>query len=118
MPRVSLPLRGLPRPELRYPVRDELGHDVARLDMAYPLARVGVEFDGEHHQATSAFRADLALHNCLAALGWTVLQASTADVLRNPTPSPPKSAPCSTSAPPDPPLPTSPERGVRPSARV
>lgn len=82
--RLSLVLRGLPRPQLQYLVRDELGHDIARLDMAYPLARVGVEFDGEHHQAASAFRADLARHNRLAALGWTVLRATAADVLRNP----------------------------------
>ncbi len=30
------------------------------------------------------FRADRARHNRLAALGWTVLRASAADVLRNP----------------------------------
>lgn len=82
--RVLLMLRGLPRPELQYQVRDELGGHVAWLDMAYPAARTGVEFDGEHHQDTPTFRADLARHNRLAALGWTVLRASAADVLRNP----------------------------------
>lgn len=82
--RVSLVLRGLPRPELQYQVRDELGVHVAWLDMAYPVARVGVEFDGEHHQEARVFRADLARHNRLAALGWTVLRASAADVLRTP----------------------------------
>ena len=82
--RVSLVLRGLPRPELQYQVCDELGDHVAWLDMAYPVARVGVEFDGEHHQETRVFRADLARHNRLNALGWTVLRASAADVLRNP----------------------------------
>lgn len=82
--RLSLVLRGLPRPELQYQVRDELGDHVAWLDMAYPSARAGVEFDGEHHQEASVFRADLARHNRLAALGWTVLRASAADVLRNP----------------------------------
>ncbi|MGH3865576.1 MAG: endonuclease domain-containing protein [Pseudonocardiaceae bacterium] len=82
--RVSLMLRGLPRPELQYRVRDELGEHVARLDMAYPSARAGIEFDGEHHQNTPTFRADLARHNRLAALGWTVLRASAPDVLRNP----------------------------------
>jgi pyruvate/2-oxoglutarate dehydrogenase complex dihydrolipoamide dehydrogenase (E3) component len=65
-------------------VCDELGDHVAWLDMAYPAARAGVEFDGEHHQNTLTFRADLARHNRLAALGWTVLRASAADVLRNP----------------------------------
>jgi very-short-patch-repair endonuclease len=82
--RVSLVLRGLPKPELQYPVRDELGNQVAWLDMAYPAVRAGVEFDGEHHQEARAFQADLARHNRLAALGWTVLRASATDVLRNP----------------------------------
>jgi hypothetical protein len=82
--RMSLVLRGLPRPELQYHVLDELGDHVAWLDMAYPAARAGVEFDGEYHQDTPTFRADLARHNRLAALGWTVLRASAADVLRNP----------------------------------
>lgn len=82
--RVSLVIRGLPRPELQYQVRDELGDHVAWLDMAYPFARAGVEFDGEHHQQERVFRADLTRHNRLAALGWTVLRASATDVLRNP----------------------------------
>lgn len=82
--RLSLVLRGLPRPELQYRVRDELGDHVAWLDMAYPSARAGIEFDGEHHQNTPTFRADLARHNRLAALGWTVLRASATDVLHNP----------------------------------
>lgn len=82
--RLSLVLRGLPRPELQYQVCDELGDHVAWLDMAYPAARAGVEFDGERHQNPLAFRADLARHNRLAALGWTVLRATAADVLRNP----------------------------------
>ncbi len=82
--RLSLVLRGVPRPELQYQVRDESGAHVAWLDMAYPAARAGVEFDGEHHQEVPVFRADLARHNRLAALGWTVLRASATDVLRHP----------------------------------
>lgn len=82
--RVSLVLRGLPRPELQFQVRDELGNHVAWLDMAYPDVQAGVEFDGEHHQEAPTFRADLARHNRLTALGWTVLRATAADVLRNP----------------------------------
>ena len=82
--RLSLVMRGLPRPELQYQVGDELGDHLAWLDMAYPAVRAGVEFDGEHHQSPLAFRADLARHNRLAALGWTVLRATAADVLRNP----------------------------------
>lgn len=82
--RLSLVLRGLPRPELQYRVCDELGDHVAWLDMAYPGARAGMEFEGEYHQDMRTFRADLTKHNRLAALGWTVLRASAADVLRNP----------------------------------
>lgn len=58
--RLSLVLRGLPRPELQYRVCDEIGDHVAWLDMAYPSVRAGVEFDGEHHQNTQKFRSDLA----------------------------------------------------------
>ena len=82
--RLSLVLRGLPRPQLQYQVRDELGDHIAWLDMAYPSARVGVEFEGEHHQNTPTFRADLTKHNRLTALGWTVLRATATDVLRHP----------------------------------
>jgi very-short-patch-repair endonuclease len=82
--RLSLVLRGLPRPELQYQICDEVGHHVAWLDMAYPAARAGIEFDGGHHQDPLMFRADLARHNRLATLGWTVLRATAADVLRNP----------------------------------
>jgi hypothetical protein len=82
--RLSLILRGLPRPELQYWVCDESGEHVAWLDMAYPSVRVGVEFDGEYHQNALTFRADLPKHNQLAALGWTVLGGSATDVLRNP----------------------------------
>lgn len=82
--RLLLVLRGLPRPELQYQVLDELGAHVALLDMAYPEDRVGMEFDGRYHQEGAAFRADLARHNRLVALGWRVLRASSADVLRYP----------------------------------
>lgn len=82
--RLSLVLRVLPRPQLQYQVRDELGDHIAWLDMAYPSARVGVEFEGEHHQNTPTFRADLTKHNRLTALGWTVLRATATDVLRHP----------------------------------
>jgi very-short-patch-repair endonuclease len=82
--RLSLVLRGLPRPELQYQVRDEFGDHVAWLDIAYPSARAGMEFEGEHHQNAPTFRADLARYNRLAALGWTVLRASATDVLRYP----------------------------------
>jgi very-short-patch-repair endonuclease len=99
--RVSLMLRGLPRPELQYQVRDEIGDHVAWLDMAYPAARAGVEFDGEYHQDAPVFRADLARHNRLTALGWTVLRASATDVLRNPDAFATQVRSCSANTPPD-----------------
>ena len=47
--RLVLVLRGLPRPELQYPVYDERGEFVARLDMAYPWCKLAIEYDGRGH---------------------------------------------------------------------
>ena len=38
---------GVPRPQLQWPVHDEHGRVIARLDFAWPEAKVWVEFDGK-----------------------------------------------------------------------
>lgn len=44
--RLALVLRGLPKPELQYLLRDRAGRVIARLDMAYPQHRFAIEYDG------------------------------------------------------------------------
>ena len=73
---------GLPRPVAQYVVRDDDGCHVARLDFAYPEAKVAVEYDGSLHWAQR--RDDDRRRDRLRALGWTVIVVSASDVFREP----------------------------------
>ena len=75
---------GLPSPLVQHEVFDGYGRFVARLDLAYPGVRLGVEYDGDHHRERATFRRDVARLNALHGAGWTVLRFTADDVLRNP----------------------------------
>jgi very-short-patch-repair endonuclease len=64
-------------------VVDAIGF-VARLDLAYPRFRIGIEYDGGHHRERAVFRRDVARLNRLRLCGWTVLRFTADDVLRHP----------------------------------
>ena len=81
--RVTVVLGGLPEPVVQYEVFDG-GRFVARLDLAYPEYRVGLEYDGDHHRERDTFQRDAVRLNRLHLLGWTVLRFTADDVLRNP----------------------------------
>jgi very-short-patch-repair endonuclease len=75
---------GLPIPEFQYEVWHQ-GRFVARIDAAYPNARLGIEVDGfAHHSSMSAFQRDRTRQNRLVALGWTVLRFTWWDVNERP----------------------------------
>lgn len=82
--RLALVLRGLPRPEAQYSVYDDNGDFVARLDMAYPHLRLGVEYDGRGHLDDAVRERDLRRANELELCGWLVLRFSSADVYIRP----------------------------------
>lgn len=70
---------GLPEPELNFDVRDPRGRVIACVDLAYPAARVAIEYEGEHHLfAPEQWARDLARHEALAAAGWFVIRVSAA----------------------------------------
>jgi Protein of unknown function (DUF559)/AbiEi antitoxin C-terminal domain len=73
---------GLPRPVAQYEVRVH-GRLIARLDLAYPRKRVGIEYEGDHHRERSTFRRDVARGNALREAGWTIVRVTADDVLRN-----------------------------------
>ena len=75
---------GLPRPVLQHRVRDADGRFVGTVDLAWPTAKVLVEFDGNVHRERRVFVADLRRQNGLVVAGWTVLRFSSADVLGRP----------------------------------
>lgn len=83
--RLVLVLAGLPEPVVQHRVHDdESGTVVARLDLAYVQARLGIEYDGECHWEPGAVRRDLRRQNALRALGWSLLRFTADDVLRSP----------------------------------
>lgn len=79
--RVALVDGGLPRPAVQYDVFAPSGGFVARLDLAYPVERAAVEFDGAWHWERR--RDDDRRRDRLRALGWDVLVFSAED-LRTP----------------------------------
>ncbi|MBA3278654.1 MAG: DUF559 domain-containing protein [Geodermatophilaceae bacterium] len=74
---------GLPAPELQHVVVDTTGF-IARVDLAYPLHMIAIEYDGAVHRNSDVFIQDLRRQNRLVAAGWTVLRFSGSDVLARP----------------------------------
>ena len=72
--RVLLVLAGLPRPTTQFEVRDDDRRFVARLDLAWPELKIGIEYDGAHHRDPAQHSRDLRRHNALRARGWIVIQ--------------------------------------------
>jgi very-short-patch-repair endonuclease len=73
---------GLPSPSVNHRVR--VGGKVRYLDLAWPEAKVAVEFDGfVPHSTRRVFDDDRARQNDLVADGWTVFRV-TSTMLRDP----------------------------------
>lgn len=71
----------LPPPVPQHPVRDAGGRLVARLDLAWPEAMLGLEAHSDRwHYGPRRGRRDRARDNQLAALGWELVYATWADV--------------------------------------
>jgi hypothetical protein len=67
---------GLPIPMLQYVVT-EGDRFVARVDFAYPEARVAIEADGfRYHDGRDTFDAERSRGNELQAMGWSVLRVT------------------------------------------
>ena len=75
-PRLRLRLirAGLPWPEVQFRILDEYGFVVARVDLAYPAARLAVEYDGAHHYTRNRGERDRRRDAELADLGWETLR--------------------------------------------
>ena len=77
--RVRLILAGFPPPVPQHEVRmDKIF--VARLDLAWPAAKVAVEYDGEWHADARQFVRDRARLNKLVDAGWVVLHMTKRDL--------------------------------------
>jgi very-short-patch-repair endonuclease len=79
--RVALTLGGL-RPAVQHPVT--VDGRLFLLDMAYPSALLGVEYDGGHHREAEQARRDLERESLLAMAGWKVIRFGAGVVLNRP----------------------------------
>ncbi|GEL23505.1 hypothetical protein PSU4_24590 [Pseudonocardia sulfidoxydans NBRC 16205] len=80
--RVLLVRSGLPMPQVQYVLRDEDGVVVARFDLAYPDARLAIEYDGREHHF-SVLSADDRVRDARAGrLGWQTLRFTRDDLVR------------------------------------
>jgi very-short-patch-repair endonuclease len=78
--RLNLVLGGLPVPDVQYRVHDDYGFVQARVDLAYPSARLAIEYDGEPHFTPTRSRADRQRDLTLADLGWHTMRLTYDDV--------------------------------------
>jgi very-short-patch-repair endonuclease len=70
----------LPRPVHQHEIRDSRGRFVARVDLAYPEARIAIEVDGfRWHAGRGPFRSDRVRGNRIEGEGWRLLRATTED---------------------------------------
>ena len=71
----------LPLPIRQYRIVDERKRAVARVDFAYPSARLAIEADGyRFHSGRQDLRRNVARYNAMTLLGWVVLRVTWDDV--------------------------------------
>ncbi|MGH2759115.1 MAG: endonuclease domain-containing protein [Actinomycetota bacterium] len=76
---------GLPVPTAQYVVRDTDGSFAARVDLAYPRARLAIEADGyAFHSGRRAFERDRERQNRLINAGWRVLRVTPSQLDSDP----------------------------------
>lgn len=79
--RVQLLDAGLPDPQVNLNVDDSNGEFVARVDMAYELERVAIEYEGRHHALDAEqFEKDIYRTRRLGDIGWTVIRITAKDI--------------------------------------
>ncbi len=82
--RLLLTAAGL-APVPQHDVHDADGRWLARVDLAFPAARLAVEYDGrDAHLTGGAFVRERRRQNALLAAGWTVLRYTAADLRSQP----------------------------------
>jgi hypothetical protein len=83
--RLLLVRAGLPCPEVNRDVFDEGGGWVARPDLSYPVLKIAIEYDGDHHRTDRVqWRRDRARDANLREAGWIVITLTADDVFRYP----------------------------------
>ena len=79
--RLLLMRAGFPEPTPNLRVRDPDTGRPRYIDLAYPDQRIGIEYDGLHHQVNAGqWREDHARRDSLASIGWTLRFLNANDI--------------------------------------
>lgn len=78
--RLLLIFAGLPEPVVNHPILRPDGTVQYRLDLAYPIVRLAIEYDGRWHEAPAERLHDQARRADLRARGWTVIVLTSPDL--------------------------------------
>jgi Protein of unknown function (DUF559) len=82
--RLVLMLRGLPRPEVQYPVLDDRRRRAVWLDLAYPAQRIGIEYEGIDHTRPDGVLRDIGRYTWLVDEGWRMYRFTKYEVYGEP----------------------------------
>ena len=77
--RAMIQMKGLPRPVPQYEVH-EAGVFLGQVDLAWPEAKLIVEYEGAYHFDDVQIRKDDARYEALLAAGWRVIRLSSIDL--------------------------------------
>lgn len=79
--RLLLVAAGLPEPSVDHPVVIEDG-TVRHADLAYPHARIAIEYEGDRHRIDRArWRGDIGRREAMEDAGWRVVRVTQLDLL-------------------------------------
>jgi very-short-patch-repair endonuclease len=82
--RLVLVLRGLPLPQVQYPVLDDQRRRAVWLDLAYPDQRVGIEYEGLDHTRPDGVLRDVGRYTWLVDEGWRMFRFTKYEVYGSP----------------------------------
>lgn len=78
--RVLLVTGGVPEPAINHPLVDAR----AVIDLAWPDARFGIEYQGDHHREPGQFGADIRRQERVHDAGWLLMQVTRYDLFESP----------------------------------
>ena len=76
-------LSGLPKPIVQHSLHDDFGELLGRLDLFYPHANLGIEYDGATHKVSLA--QDNRRQNRLLQAGVRLLRFTAVDIYNRPS---------------------------------
>lgn len=82
--RLLLVRAGLPRPQVQWVVQDAATRNAVWLDLAYPHAMVGIEYEGEEHTPRDGVLRDVGRYTRLVDLGWRIYRYTKYEIRHEP----------------------------------